>query len=119
MHADSVHWQEVRQVIGELNRLHDVLSSPDWHSKLKVQYEELGFSDWTGVETLVKLPAGKPWILAVNTQFDPMQAVISGLPEGLDGTLEVVGEGRKVSVNGGSFADRFQPYEVHIYRNVA
>jgi len=108
-------WMEVRQVIGELGSLHDVLCSPTWPGKMEVEYHELGFSDWTGVETLVRLHRGRPWILAANTQFDPMVATFSNLPEGLGDRLEVVGENRQVSIKDGAFSDRFQPYEVHVY----
>ncbi len=117
LHVDSSHWQDVRGVIGELSCLHDVLSAPNWDSAVTLEYDEIGFSDWNGVECLVKMPEGKPWILAANTQFDPMQARFGCLPDGVGEELEVVGEDRTVPVRGGSFTDRFQPYEVHVYRS--
>lgn len=113
--VNSCQWQEIRRVVGELSALQDVLCSPTWHSMVDVTYEELGFSDWTGVESMVKLNQGDPWLLAANTQFDPMQATFSHLPEGLTADLEVVGEHRTVPLRDGSFSDRFQPYEVHVY----
>ena len=112
---DSPHWQEVCRVIGELRELHDVLCAPVWTGSVEVEYEELGFSDWTGVETLVNIHQDRTWLIAVNTQFDPVQATFSNLPPQGGSQLSVFGEDRCVSVGGGSFSDRFQPYEVHVY----
>jgi hypothetical protein len=117
MEIDIGPWREVCEVIGELSRLHDVLASPVWDGRLEVEYNELGFSDWTGVETLVKLHEGKPSIIAVNTQFDPMEATFSHLPEGISEQLNVFGEDRQVAVRSGRFTDYFRPYEVHVYRS--
>ena len=116
MPVDSAPWSDVCKVVGELRQLHDVLASPNWDATLKIDYTELGFSDWDGVETLVKLCDGSPIILAANTQFDPAITTFSHLPGGLGATIEVVGEDRTIAVSDGRFTDRFQPYEVHVYR---
>lgn len=113
--VDSPVWMDIQKVIGELHELHDVLASPVWKGTLDIEYKELGFSDWTGVETLVKLHDGKVWILAANTQFDPMEATFGNLPEGVSTHLAVHGEDRQVVVKNGAFTDFFAPYEVHIY----
>lgn len=112
---DEPAWLDVKRVIGEISALHDVLAAPVWKGCLEMEYKELGFSDWTGVETLVKLHQGRPWILSANTQFDPMEATISSLPSGIDKKLMVFGEDREVNVSNGQFTDYFKPYEVHIY----
>jgi hypothetical protein len=93
----------------------------------------LGFSDWEGVETLVKVHGGRPWIIAANTQFDPMKATFSNLPPGSgteweavgesgdgEGAIYAAGEGapRRLRAEGGALTDFFRPYEVHIYRPV-
>ena len=109
------NWEDICRVIGELRSLHDVLCAPVWPGTITVDYVELGFSDWTGVEALVKLHDDRPWIVAVNTQFDPMEATFTNLPDGIGDALEVMGEGRQVTVRAESFSDRFRPYEVHIY----
>lgn len=108
-------WLDVQKIIGQLHCLHDVLASPPLDHNLDVEYTELGFGDWDGVESLVKLCNGKPYILSVNTQFDPMIATFSNLPPGLSGKLDVIDEDRQVEIEGGTFTDRFQPYEVHVY----
>jgi hypothetical protein len=108
-------WQGVRAVVGELGRLHDVLAAPSWRGKLSLEYRELGFSDWTGVEVLVKQFRGRPWIFAANTQADPMEATFAELPPGVGRKLRVAGEERILPVRRGQFSDYFRPYEVHVY----
>jgi len=110
-------WNDVCKVIGELNGLQEILTSPTCMCELMIEYIELGFSDWTGIEVMVKIFNGKPWIFAVNTQFDPAEAKFYSLPEGIGNYLEVYGENREVGIEGGCFTDRFQPYEVHIYKS--
>ena len=112
---DEPAWIGIQNVIGELRDLHDVLAAPVWDGTMDVEYKELGFSDWSGVETLVKTHRGKRWIFAANTQFDPMEATFSNLPDGLGKKLKVYGEDRSVGVKGGRFTDYFRPYEVHVY----
>ena len=36
--------------------------------------------------------------------------------KGARGTVEVLGENRKIPVKDGKFEDDFKPYEVHLYR---
>jgi hypothetical protein len=118
--VDGSAWLDLCRVIGELKDLHDLLASPTLMTPtsgraLEVSYTELGFSDWDGVQTLVKLHEGVPWILAANTQFDPMIATFSNLPDGLGSKVSVWGEDRELPIHQGAICDRFQPYEVHIY----
>ena len=108
-------WIGISRVIGELRDLHDVLASAEWPGTIRIDYRELGFSDWTGVETRVKRHRGRPWILAANTQADPMEATFSNLPDGIGRNLNVFGEDRTVAVKSGRFTDYFRPYEVHVY----
>ncbi len=108
-------WSDVSRVVGELGRLHDVLASPTVAATVGVEYRELGFSDWEGVEVLLKRHNDESWLLAANTQFDPMIATFSDLPPGLGSQIEVVGEDRELKADNGRFTDRFQPYEVHVY----
>ena len=112
---DISSWKDICDVIGELRRLHDILASPVCAANVQIEYTELGFGDWSGVETLVKLHGKRPWMLAVNTQFDPMKATFSNLPDGMSGGLTVFEEDRQIPVVGGKFTDYFRPYEVHIY----
>ena len=108
-------WRDICQVIGELRDLHDVLAAKPVDTPLAIEYTEMGFGDWDGVETLVKLHEGRPWILAANTQADPMIATFSNLPDGLGSSLMAFNEDRELKIVGRRFTDRFQPYEVHVY----
>jgi hypothetical protein len=131
--VESPSFHDVRRVIGELSELHDALASATLAHEFEITYRELGFSDWEGVQTMVKMHDGGPWIIAVNTQFDPMEATFSNLPRGLGSRLDVVGETddpragipagvklgqreRSVRIEGGAFTDFFRPYEAHVYR---
>ena len=113
--VDSPSFQDVRRVIGELRDLHDVLASPAVEHDFAIEYTEIGFSDWDGAVTMVKHHDGRRYVIAANTQFDPMIATFTRLPEGVGARLRVVGENREIPVSGGRFTDRFQPYEVHVY----
>jgi hypothetical protein len=117
--VDSLAWSEVVAVVRELRSLEDALVSSTWQGRLQIDYEELGFSDWDGVQTLVKQRGNETYIFAANTQFDPMIGTFSGLPGNLGTELEVVGETRRLPVDGEKFKDRFQPYEVHLYKTVS
>ena len=109
-------WKDISTVISELNDIHDILAAPSWSETLNCEYEEIGFSDWTGVETLVKDHEGYYWIIAVNTQFDPMIAQFSNLPKDCSTDLEVYSECRNILIKQKTFSDKFLPYETHIYR---
>jgi hypothetical protein len=113
--VEATAWRDVCDVIGELHSLQDVLAAPAIKHDIHVEYRELGFSDWTGVEFLVKEAEGKTWILAANTQFDPMEPTFSNLPRTVGDVLTAHGEDRELRVKNGCFSDRFQPYEVHVY----
>ena len=113
--VNSNTWHDICSVITELRDLHDVIAAQPLLTSPHLEYTEMGFSDWDGVETLTKLHQGRPWILAANTQADPMIATFSQLPEKLGPTVTVFNENRALEVTNGTFTDRFQPYQVHIY----
>lgn len=109
-------WRDVSAVVGELARLHDVLATPDSEHQMDIEYRELGFSDFTGIEYLLKAGDEGHALIAVNTQFDPSEPTFSNLPDTFRDKLEVVGENREIEVRNRRFTDRFQPYAVHVYR---
>jgi hypothetical protein len=62
---------------------------------------------------------GAIYVLAVNTQrtpIDDVQWTVSGVP---DGPLEVLWEGRDLTVRDSTFLDDFGPLAVHVYRRNA
>ena len=118
MHGTPVQgnvWRDICKVIGELHDLHDVLAGEPMATELEIEYTEMGFSDWDGVEVLVKRSDSRPWMLAANTQADPMIATFSNVPEGMGSCMRVFNENREIDIDKGKFTDRFQPYEVHVY----
>ena len=110
---DSEAWRNARRLASELNAIHDVLASPPIDMPLESSYENLGFSIWRGVETLVKERDGKRWLFAVNSAFDPAVVTWNGLDE--TERLRVLGEDRDVPVHDGTATDRFEPYGVNVY----
>lgn len=117
-HVDSPTFHDVKMIIGQLRDLHGVLASPTIPHDFDIEYSEMGFSDWDGVEALVKRHGGRIYILSANTQFDPMIATFRTLPEGIGKKVEVLNEQRTIEVGTDGFTDRFQPYEVHIYASI-
>jgi hypothetical protein len=59
---------------------------------------------------------GRLWVLAVSTQSSPVDARLA-LPE-VTGKVEVLFEGRELTVSDGWWSDGFGAYERHVYRLV-
>ena len=68
------------------------------------------------VHVTVKQHNGTTYVFAVSLYHEETEATfrVDGL--GASTTAEVIDEGRSVSVKNGTFADRFQGYDVHLYR---
>ncbi len=58
---------------------------------------------------------GDIYLLAANIAAEPLTVEFRGLPVGAS-ELEVLFEGRKVSLSGRALRDSFAPYEVHVYK---
>ncbi len=58
--------------------------------------------------------AGAVYVIAVNAG-DTATDVTINVPSLHARTLTVLGEGRQINSNGGSFIDHFDPLDVHIY----
>ena len=58
----------------------------------------------------------KEYIVAVNSMPDTLKCTISG-KDLADGTYQVVGENRTVTVKNGKFNDSFEAHTAHIYTN--
>ena len=67
------------------------------------------------VAAMVKHCQGKIWVFAVGMRPGEATASFSlgGIPA--RATAEVIGEDRRIEVNGGQFTDHFAPYQVHLY----
>lgn len=67
------------------------------------------------VDVLVKHHSGATYLFAVGMRNAPTQGTftVDGVGKG---TVEVIGEERKMTLRDGKFEDQFAPYAVHLYR---
>jgi hypothetical protein len=68
------------------------------------------------VDAVIKQQGGATYVFAVAMRNKATKAEFA--VKGLSGKVqaEVIGEGRKIEVNDGKFADDFKGYEVHLYK---
>jgi hypothetical protein len=116
MPQPSEHWSNLKKVSRELGDLSPVLASPTIPSNVSLEYEEMGFSIDSGVELIVKEHDGAMYMLAANTTVGTAKVTFSRLPFSSN-SLDVLFEERSLDASGGSFQDKFAPYEVHVYRS--
>ena len=114
--TEGAIWRAIVRLVGELAELHDALCAPPVVDPAEVSYADLGFTIWDGVRVLARRLQDAVYLFAVNTQFDPMQATVR--MKSIEGATKafVVHEGREVPVEGGAITDRFDPYDVRVYR---
>ena len=108
----------VRNVNGEIRRLAPVLNSPTVDGGVAVAPADPA----TRIDAMAKLHEDSLYHFAVaprdetaDVVFRPDPALVAA---GADGALEVevLGEGRTQTLRDGAFRDRFEGYEVHLYR---
>jgi hypothetical protein len=108
--------KEMASAVGRLN--HQILSlAPALNSPTVAGGATVARSDpAVPVDLMVKRHGGATYVFAVAMRDGPTRANFS--VKGLRGSrsAEVLGEGRRVAVSGGRFADTFKGYEVHLYR---
>ena len=114
--VDSDMWRDTCRVVAELRGLTHALTAPLYALPVTVTYEDLGYTIWDGVLTMVRKHADDLYLFAANTAFDPARATIT--VAGLSGSAvaHVHGEQRDVPVESGAVTDDFEPYAVHVYR---
>ena len=109
-------WRAVCRVVAELRDLTPALTAPSWLAPVTVTYEDLGYTIWDGVLTMVRRRGDDLYLFAANTAFDSARATMA--VGGLSGSTvaQVCGEQREVPVEGGALCDDFGPYAVHVYQ---
>lgn len=112
--VDDSGWSDVVRTIRFLNMLLPILSAETAPDVPNLVYEEIGFSDWTGVEVLGKRTPGGTVLLTANSQFDPFIATLDPTPKG--DLYEALEDGRWVRIGDGSSPLRYQPYQVRVIR---
>jgi hypothetical protein len=101
--------------VADLNRqIHDLapaLNSPDVTGGATVASSK----ESVPVDFSVKRHAGRTYLFSVAMRGDETTATFT-LPGAGDARVEVLGEGRTVEAVGGCWQDRFEGYQVHLYR---
>ena len=70
------------------------------------------------ISTMVKKYGGSTYVFAIAMR-DSAGAATFTLPNVANGSVQALGEGRRLTVSGGSFRDAFAAYGVHLYRITA
>lgn len=109
--ADPDMLAQVRQTNRQIQELAPLLNSPTVTDVVTVES-----SAEVPVEAMVKRQQKSTYIFAVGMR-DGTTTAHFGV-QGKQGTLqvEVLGESRKITGQGGSFSDQFRPWDVHLYR---
>jgi hypothetical protein len=110
--ADPEMLSAVKSLNQEIRGLAPVLNAPELNEAAVVKVSPAEVP----VDFLVKRQGGATYLFAVGMRNAPARAsfAVIGLPARTE--AEVLGEGRKIALEEGSFEDRFTPYQVHLYR---
>lgn len=109
----SPFMNDLNRVTKELTEMLDVLASPTVNLNTKKRYHELRYSIDTGVEWIAKEVGGKTYLIAINSDKNPVKITFSGI--GQFSKMTVLKEDRTVALNNGEFTDYFNPFGVHVY----
>ena len=110
--ADTEMLEGVTAVNRQITELAPVLNSPTISDGVAVTSSNTAVP----VESIVKREEGAMYVFAVGMRDGTTAARfrVAGIPEAA--RAEVLGEDRAIEVRGGAFEDRFQPWDVHLYR---
>ena len=109
--ADEAMAREVATLNRQVLELAPVLNSPDVAGGASVATTEEGVP----IDFMVKRHAGETYLFAVAMREGETTAAFT-LPGRGDARVEVQGEGRAIEAAGGQWEDRFEGYQVHLYR---
>jgi hypothetical protein len=114
-------WQGLHGIVRELNELGPVLLSPDIQQMATANIisgpaqspRAYGYT-YGSIQVLEKQERGEAYLFASNLAEDTVVVEFSGLsPDIL--AVDVLYEGRRIPVSGGSFRDTFAAADVHVY----
>jgi hypothetical protein len=110
---NPAQWREIKKCATEIRDLAPALagSSGDLVANQTPDSKQ--------VHTRVIRNGEAAYVIAVNTQRTPMSRVKWTTRGFADGTLEVIGEDREVTMRNSVFEDDFGPLAVHVYRGAA
>lgn len=109
--AESPLWNDLTSVAKLLGTIRDELAAPRSETQVQIQYHDTGHSLDLGIEWIAKSAAGKTAWIAVNADSNPVEAIISGLPRGIE-----VLSGARPDWTGKDWCAKFDPFGVSIWR---
>lgn len=109
---------DLSKVLNEVRGFEGFILGHRVHSLPSLRYKGRGYTIAKGIECLVTETPEAATLFAVNASIDPATVQFSSLPDPFDEAeeLDVVGEGRKVSLKTGKFEEDFEGLGVHIYQ---
>ena len=108
-------WKSITKLVGQLRQLHDALVAPPVLDCAAIEYVDLGHTIWDGVRLLIRRSNDVLFVFAVNTAREPAEVALQ-LPVAARSPAIVEHEERQVLVSRDRLCDRFEPFEVHVYR---
>ncbi len=109
--ADEEMARGVSALNGQIRELAPVLNGPDPGIAGSVASSEEGVP----IDFLIRRHAGKTYLFAVAMREGEATATFKLTGTG-DARVEVLGEDRTIDAVGGEWKDRFEDYQVHLYR---
>ena len=103
------YWQRLVRVTEEIKSLEPALISPD------APHIITSYSPAESIRVLAKQVGDTRYIIAVNNTAEAGVTATFTLRDNA-GQVEVVEEGRNLTLEGTVFSDVFDPYQVHVYR---
>jgi len=109
----SPFMNDLDKVTRELASMQDILAACKINLNINMEYHDLGHSVDIGIELLAKYANDKTYLIAVNSDKNPVKIRLSGLDDFSNATVS--GENRTVAIQNGQFMDTYKPFDVHIY----
>ena len=101
----------VTAINNEVRSLAPVLNSPTAESDAV----NVAANPATYIDMMVKEYDGMTYVFAVNMRDETTSVDFSSLPGDTGMAVDVIGEGRSLTLGGGGFSDQFDPWAVHLY----
>ncbi len=105
---------DLAKVSTQLSSIQDVLTLPDLHHPIRINYVEMGHSINKGIEVKIRKSKDTIWILTANTERYPVRAEL--FTEFTAEVADVLFENRRINLHQTKIADDYQPYQVHLYK---
>ena len=110
---DSGLWDDLQSVTREIASLEAALGGAPLPAAVAVEYHDTGHSLDRGIEWRVGALGRDTLLMAANADPNPVEVTFRGI---FGRNCEVLHESRSLNLISGTMRDRFQPFEVHLYR---